>query len=66
MCVCVIYGRESLELPNGTLPLYREMMAGAGAGFCQVVATNPMELVKIRMQMQALLPPEQRQTTMQV
>ena len=31
-----------------------------------MVATNPMEIVKIRMQMQALLPPEQRQTTMQV
>jgi solute carrier family 25 aspartate/glutamate transporter 12/13 len=42
------------------------MMAGAGAGLCQVIATNPMEIVKIRCQMQALLPVEQRQTTMEV
>ena len=27
------------------------MLAGATAGFCQVIATNPMEIVKIRMQM---------------
>lgn len=38
----------------------------SGAGFCQVVATNPMEIVKIRMQMQALLPPAERQSTMEV
>jgi hypothetical protein len=31
-----------------------------------VIATNPMEIVKIRMQMQALLPVEQRQGTMEV
>lgn len=41
-------------------------MAGGGAGFCQVIATNPMEITKIRMQMQATLPPEQRSTTVQV
>lgn len=28
--------REALELPDGSLPLHREMMAGAGAGLCQV------------------------------
>jgi solute carrier family 25 aspartate/glutamate transporter 12/13 len=27
------------------------MLAGAAAGFCQVIATNPMEIVKIRMQL---------------
>lgn len=26
----VVYRREALELPDGTLPLHREMMAGAG------------------------------------
>lgn len=31
-----------------------------GAGFCQVIATNPMEITKIRMQVQATLPKEQR------
>ena len=31
-----------------------------GAGFCQCVATNPMEITKIRMQVQATLPKEER------
>ena len=37
----------------------------SGAGFCQVAATNPMEIVKIRMQTQSLLPAAERQTTME-
>lgn len=35
-------------------------MSCVGAGFCQVIATNPMEITKIRMQVQATLPKEQR------
>eukprot|EP00698_Gefionella_okellyi_P003869 TRINITY_DN13588_c0_g1_i1.p1 TRINITY_DN13588_c0_g1~~TRINITY_DN13588_c0_g1_i1.p1 ORF type:complete len:351 (-),score=75.15 TRINITY_DN13588_c0_g1_i1:60-1058(-) len=35
---------------KGELPLVMEMVAGAGAGLCQFVATNPMEIVKIQMQ----------------
>ena len=31
-----------------TLP--RELMAGAGAGMCQVIITTPMELLKIQLQ----------------
>lgn len=31
-----------------------------GAGFCQCIATNPMEITKIRMQVQATLPKEER------
>jgi solute carrier family 25 aspartate/glutamate transporter 12/13 len=58
--------REMLESENGSMSLVSEMAAGAGAGLCQVIATNPMEITKIRMQMQATLPVEQRQTTMQV
>jgi solute carrier family 25 (mitochondrial aspartate/glutamate transporter), member 12/13 len=46
--------------------LVNEIISGAGAGFCQVIATNPMEITKIRMQMQALLPPSERMTTVQV
>jgi len=34
--------------PKHDLPLSMEMLAGAGAGFCQVIATNPMELLKIQ------------------
>jgi len=52
--------REMLEEEDGSITLIREVMSGAGAGFCQVIATNPMEITKIRMQMQATLPAEQR------
>lgn len=34
-----------------SLPLAHGMLCGATAGFCQVVATNPMEIVKIQMQL---------------
>ena len=54
--------------PGGTapLPLDRQALAGAGAGFCQVVATTPMEMVKIRLQLQATLPAARRQTAAQL
>lgn len=43
--------RYVLRTSDGSrLPLYREVMAGAGAGLCQVVATTPMELLKIQLQ----------------
>lgn len=32
------------------LPVYKGMIAGGGAGFCQIVVTTPMELLKIQMQ----------------
>ncbi|KAK2713572.1 mitochondrial glutamate carrier 1-like [Artemia franciscana] len=32
------------------LTLWREMAAGASAGFCQVIITTPMELLKIQLQ----------------
>ncbi|XKL62293.1 hypothetical protein PGB90_002126 [Kerria lacca] len=32
------------------LPVIREMIAGACAGFCQIIVTTPMELLKIQMQ----------------
>ncbi|OQV22518.1 Mitochondrial glutamate carrier 1 [Hypsibius exemplaris] len=35
---------------NGKLPIEREMLAGAGAGFCQIIITTPMELLKIQLQ----------------
>lgn len=37
---------------NGEIPLWAELFAGGGAGACQVVFTNPLEIVKIRLQMQ--------------
>eukprot|EP01133_Synstelium_polycarpum_P019215 gene19215-23023_t len=42
--------RQTLQGNSPTIAIWQEVLAGAGAGFCQVVATNPMEIVKIRMQ----------------
>ena len=42
--------RDKFMQYNGTLPLYGEIIAGGMAGGCQVIFTNPMEIVKIRMQ----------------
>ena len=36
---------------TGRVTLSEELLAGAGAGFCQVVVTTPMEIVKIRGQL---------------
>ena len=60
------YFREMLEQPDGSIRLHHEVLAGGSAGFCQVIATNPMEITKIRLQMQATLPPAERQGTIQV
>lgn len=46
------YFAKRLGIPDGMLPLKFGMLAGALAGFCQVLATNPMEMVKIQMQLQ--------------
>lgn len=35
---------------GGRLPLGREVIAGGAAGFCQIVITTPMELLKIQLQ----------------
>ncbi|CAG0916261.1 unnamed protein product [Notodromas monacha] len=42
--------RHQLRTKDGRLPLFREMMAGGGAGLCQIVVTTPMELLKIQLQ----------------
>jgi hypothetical protein len=36
--------REYLQEPNGTLPLTKQVLAGAGAGLAQVIATNPVSV----------------------
>lgn len=58
--------REYFEKEDGSIEVYQEVLAGGGAGFCQVIATNPMEITKIQMQMQALLPQAERQSATQV
>jgi len=46
------------HLTPSTLSAFDGMVAGATAGFCQVIATNPMEIVKIRLQVSALEYPD--------
>ncbi|XP_063360224.1 calcium-binding mitochondrial carrier protein Aralar1 [Cydia amplana] len=42
--------RDKLMDKNGNLSLYAEIFAGACAGGSQVIFTNPLEIVKIRLQ----------------
>lgn len=58
--------REKLADENGKVSLGNSIIAGGGAGFCQVAATNPMEITKIRMQLQSTLPAAERQTLGQI
>lgn len=44
--------RDQWTDANGRISFFHEISAGGLAGFAQVVATNPMEIVKIRLQMQ--------------
>ena len=40
------------EVKTGNIPLSAELLAGGSAGACQVIFTNPLEIVKIRLQIQ--------------
>lgn len=42
--------RDRLTLPDGSIPLWAEVLAGGCAGASQVTFTNPLEIVKIRLQ----------------
>ncbi|KRX63059.1 Mitochondrial glutamate carrier 2, partial [Trichinella sp. T9] len=42
--------RYHLSSGSGKLSLVKELVAGAGAGFCQIAVTTPMELLKIQLQ----------------
>ncbi|GAA95278.1 uncharacterized protein L969DRAFT_84990 [Mixia osmundae IAM 14324] len=44
--------RKTKDPETGKVPLIWELVAGATAGASQVVFTNPLEIVKIRLQMQ--------------
>ncbi|KAG0264579.1 hypothetical protein BG011_006565 [Mortierella polycephala] len=61
------YWAERTNVTEDKLAVQYGMIAGATAGLCQVIATNPMEIVKIQMQVagaQKLEPGEQRPTAM--
>jgi len=42
--------RDKVIRPDGSIPLWGEILAGGTAGGCQVIFTNPLEIVKIRLQ----------------
>ncbi|CAH1108790.1 unnamed protein product [Psylliodes chrysocephalus] len=42
--------RFHFKKADGSLPLYRQLMAGACTAVCQMIVTTPMELFKIQMQ----------------
>ncbi|CAH2276445.1 mitochondrial glutamate carrier 2 [Pelobates cultripes] len=42
--------RNKLTQDGKELTLVREMLAGCGAGTCQVIVTSPMEMLKIQLQ----------------
>ncbi|PZC76952.1 mitochondrial glutamate carrier 1 [Helicoverpa armigera] len=42
--------RFYLSMPDGSIPIPRQMLAGGCAGACQIIITTPMELLKIQMQ----------------
>jgi hypothetical protein len=54
--------RWRLKRSDGSIAVPMEMLAGATAGFCQVVITSPMEMYKIRMQLQNKKPTHLRQS----
>ncbi|CAI9729424.1 mitochondrial glutamate carrier 1-like [Octopus vulgaris] len=42
--------RHNLKTDSARLPFHRELLAGGGAGMCQIIVTTPMELLKIQLQ----------------
>jgi len=48
----MIFLREKFQRPGGHIDLPMEILAGMGAGASQVIFTNPLEIVKIRLQVQ--------------
>lgn len=46
------------KLNTRSLPLWAEIVAGGCSGFSQVIITNPYEIVKVRLQVAALIPTE--------
>lgn len=54
--------RDLLADENGHVSTVRGMIAGAAAGGVQVIASNPMEILKIRTQIQSSLPIAERRS----
>jgi len=52
--------RHQLSKDGGKLTVGKEMLAGCGAGMCQVIVTTPMEMLKIQLQDAGRLLAQQR------
>ncbi|XP_076022606.1 mitochondrial glutamate carrier 1-like [Genypterus blacodes] len=52
--------RHQLSKDGGKLTVLKEMLAGCGAGMCQVIITTPMEMLKIQLQDAGRLAAQQR------
>ncbi|KAM3833949.1 solute carrier family 25 member 55a [Diretmus argenteus] len=52
--------RHHLAKDGKKLTVFKEMLAGCGAGMCQVVVTTPMEMLKIQLQDAGRLAAQQR------
>ena len=48
--IYALYNGKLFVFIRGVLTLPREILSGAAAGFCQIVVTTPMELLKIQLQ----------------
>ncbi|XP_069484759.1 mitochondrial glutamate carrier 2 [Ambystoma mexicanum] len=55
--------RQMLSRDGKELTLLKEMLAGCGAGTCQVVVTSPMEMLKIQLQDAGRLAVQQKAIT---
>jgi len=58
--------RDKLSDKKGQLPVYAEMIAGGTAGASQVMFTNPLEIVKIRLQVAGEVASTQRVSALSV
>ncbi|KAL6112539.1 uncharacterized protein ACO6RY_09277 [Pungitius sinensis] len=56
--------RHHLSKDGAGLTVFREMLAGCGAGMCQVVVTTPMEMLKIQLQDAGRLAAQQQKPVM--
>ncbi|MBN3323074.1 GHC1 protein, partial [Atractosteus spatula] len=55
--------RHLLSKDGKGLTVFKEMLAGCGAGTCQVIITTPMEMLKIQLQDAGRLAAQQRKKT---
>ncbi|XP_029357647.1 solute carrier family 25 member 55a isoform X2 [Echeneis naucrates] len=56
--------RHHLAKDGKGLTVFKEMMAGCGAGMCQVIVTTPMEMLKIQLQDAGRLAQQQKPVMM--